>query len=166
MTLGQGTIDRLACAVFENYKVHRRRDGKTVEYEEFEEQPEDYRHSCREQALSYVDKVRMLGYEIIVLRECDDTCRVRSLSDDEIELLAREEHSRWVEERVESGWSYGPEKDVEQKTSPFLVPWSELSESVREYDRLPIREMIALLESAGLAVTRRDGTSGTRVRHR
>lgn len=154
MILEQQTIERLARAVFENYREHRRRDGLDVEYETFDEQPEDFRESCLEQARSYCDKVRLLGCELVLAQECDEASRVRSLSEDEVEFLARVEHDRWVEERTRAGWTYGAEKDVERRVSPYLVGWEELSDEVREYDRAPMREMIALVESAGLAVTR------------
>lgn len=154
MILEQSTVERLKRAIFENYKEHRLRDGEPVEFESFDEQPEDYRISCVEQARSYCDKVRMLGYEVVDVRECDETRRVSSLSDDEIEFLAREEHHRWMEERKRAGWIYGPEKDVERKLHPCLVGWDELSDDVREYDRAPVREMLSLMESVGLAVTR------------
>ena len=110
--------------------------------------------SYLEQARSYCDKVRLLGCELVLAQECDEASRVRSLSEDEVEFLARVEHDRWVEERTRAGWTYGAEKDVERRISPYLVGWEELSDEVREYDRAPMREMIALVESAGLAVTR------------
>lgn len=154
MILEQSTVERLKHAIFENYKEHRLRDGKPVEFESFDEQPEDYRISCVGQARSYCDKVRMLGYEVVDVRECDEARRVSSLSDDEIEFLAREEHDRWMEERKRAGWTYGPKKDVERKLHPCLVGWDELSDDVREYDRAPVREMLSLMESVGLAVTR------------
>lgn len=154
MILERSTMDRLARAIFESYKEHRRRDGRPVEFETFDEQPEDYRNSCLEQARSYCDKLRMLGCELVSAQECDEERRVRALSADEIEFLAREEHDRWVEERARAGWTYGPEKDVERKVSPYLVGWDELADDVREYDRAPMREMLALVGLAGLAVTR------------
>lgn len=154
MILEQRTTERLARAVFENYREHRRRDGLPVEYETYDDQPEDFRASCLEQARSYCDKVRLLGYELALAGECDEASRVRSLSDDEVEFLARVEHDRWVDERTRAGWVYGPKKDVERKVSPYLVGWEELSDEVREYDRAPMREMIELVESAGLAVCR------------
>lgn len=154
MILERETIERLARAVFENYREHRRGDGLPVEYDTYDEQPEDFRASCLEQARSYCDKVRLLGYELVLAQECDETSRVRELTADEVEFLARVEHDRWVDERVGAGWAYGPEKDVERKVSPYLVSWDELSEEVREYDRAPMREMLGLVASAGLAVTR------------
>lgn len=152
MILEQQTVERLARAIFESYREHRRRDGLPVEYETYDEQPEDFKASCLEQARSYCEKVRLLGYELALAGECDEEDRVRSFNDDEIEFLARVEHDRWVEERTAAGWVYGPEKDVERKVSPYLVGWEELSDEIREYDRAPMREMIELVELAGLVV--------------
>ena len=154
MILEQSTVERLSRAVFENYREHLRRDGKEVKYERYDDQPEDYKKSCLAQARSYRDKVQLLGYDLVCAEECDETCRVRAFSDDEVEFLAREEHDRWVEERTRAGWTYGPVKDEERKISPYLVPWSELDDGIREYDRDPVREMIGLVESAGLAIIR------------
>lgn len=154
MILEQSTVERLSRAIFENYREHLRRDGKEVKYERYDDQPEDYKESCFAQARSYYDKVRLLGYEIVREEECDEARRVRAFTDDEVEFLAHEEHDRWVEERVRAGWVYGPVKDEERKVSPYLVPWSELDDGIREYDRDPVREMIGLVESAGLAIIR------------
>ena len=154
MILEQSTVERLSRAVFENYREHLRRDGKEVKYERYDDQSEDYKESCLAQARSYRDKVQLLGYELVRVEECDETRRVRAFSDDEVEFLAREEHDRWIEERMRAGWVYGPTKDEERKISPYLVPWSELDDGIREYDRDPVREIIGLVESAGLAVIR------------
>lgn len=154
MILEQSTMERLVRVIFENYKAHRLRDGKPLEYETYDEQSDDYKKSCIDQARSYLEKVRLLGYEVVRQEDCKDGQRVGKLSDDEVEFLAREEHARWLEERDRSGWTYGPVKNEEKKQSPFMVPWEKLSEEIREYDRDPVREMIGLLESAGLAVRR------------
>lgn len=154
MIIEQSAIESLARAVFENYKQHRIRDNKEVEYETFDEQPADFKESCFSQARSYRDKMRLLGYEIVRMGECPDDRRVQELMPDEIEFLAREEHDRWVEERVRNGWTYGPEKDIDRRISPYLVAWDDLDEGIRGYDREPVREMVGLVESAGLAVRR------------
>ena len=41
-----------------------------------------------------------------------------------VEDLAIMEHEAWVRERLESGWSYATEKNVEQKLTPYLIPLS------------------------------------------
>ncbi len=64
------------------------------------------------------------------------------------------EHERWCEERRRQGWTYGQEKDIEKKASPYLVPWEKLSEEIKEYDRNVIRGMPAFLARAGFQIHR------------
>ncbi|MEA3364307.1 MAG: RyR domain-containing protein [Candidatus Hydrogenedentes bacterium] len=77
--------------------------------------------------------------------------------ENEVELLARMEHSRWNAERFLAGWIPGP-KCVSKKTSPYLVPWEELPEKTKHYDRGTVRDIPQLLELVGEKVFRRGGT--------
>ena len=52
-----------------------------------------------------------------------------------IEALAENVHDTWAKGRMEDGWTYGPVRDDLQKRHPCLVPYGELSESEKEYDR-------------------------------
>ncbi|MBI4870683.1 MAG: hypothetical protein HY814_03860 [Candidatus Riflebacteria bacterium] len=72
---------------------------------------------------------------------------------EEVELLARVEHDRWVAERLEAGWRPGP-RDPVQKTTPYLVGWDALTEEVREWDRQPVRALPKFLAKAGFEVYR------------
>jgi hypothetical protein len=74
---------------------------------------------------------------------------------EETEILARFEHVRWVEERLRQGWRLGPRRDAAEKRSPYLVPWEELSEEVRDLDRDSVRAIPRLLDEAGLVIVRR-----------
>jgi hypothetical protein len=63
------------------------------------------------------------------------------------------EHERWVAERLRNGWTYGSGiKNVGKKESPYLVPWDELGEGVKEWDRVAVRGMPAFLAKAGLQI--------------
>ena len=146
------SIRLIARASFERYKTHRRHDGLPVEYEAYESQPETLIRSGLEQARDIERKVSLLGYEIVPRKTAGDRAVIGSLSDDQVETLARAEHRRWVDERVEDGWSFATEKDVDRKTSPYLVPWNDLSEQVREYDREPVRNILPLLSEAGFVI--------------
>jgi len=53
---------------------------------------------------------------------------------EEIERMAEMEHGRWNVERLASGWSFGPEKNTEKRTSPWLVPWEALPDRIKKYD--------------------------------
>ncbi len=52
-----------------------------------------------------------------------------------IESLAKNIHENWAEQRMQEGWRYGPKRDDEKKEHPGIVPYEELSESEKEYDR-------------------------------
>lgn len=56
-----------------------------------------------------------------------------------VEALSRLEHLRWNAERWLSGWRYGPVKSERDRISPYLVPWEDLDEAIREYDRISVR---------------------------
>jgi RyR domain len=51
------------------------------------------------------------------------------------ESLARHAHDVWAQRRIAEGWQYGPKRDDVGKRHPDLVPYEELSESEKEYDR-------------------------------
>lgn len=52
-----------------------------------------------------------------------------------VELLAENAHDTWARRRLQDGWRYGPMRNDEAKTHPMLVPYEELPESEKEYDR-------------------------------
>ncbi len=52
-----------------------------------------------------------------------------------VELLAQNNHDIWAAERIRQGWSYGTKRDDEKKETPCLVPYEELPESEKNYDR-------------------------------
>lgn len=61
--------------------------------------------------------------------------RLPSGLDSLVEQLAEHVHDVWSAERLAEGWTYGPQRDDVAKAHPGLVPYSELSESEKEYDR-------------------------------
>ncbi len=65
------------------------------------------------------------------------------------------------------GWTYGEAKDNENKISPYLVPYDELSEEIKNLDRDTIRNIPALLGMIGMAVYVKepDSTSSTDAAH-
>ena len=52
------------------------------------------------------------------------------------ERLAENAHDLWAEQRLAQGWSYGTQRNDEQKQHPCLVPYNQLPDSEKEYDRL------------------------------
>ena len=61
-----------------------------------------------------------------------------SLSEEILQLteeLVASVHDTWASGRISEGWTYGPVKDPEKKTTPLLVPYDQLPESEKDYDR-------------------------------
>ncbi len=52
-----------------------------------------------------------------------------------VEQISKNVHEVWAETRIKQGWRYGDQRDDELKTHPCLVPYEQLPESEREYDR-------------------------------
>lgn len=74
-----------------------------------------------------------------------------TLTEEQIEDMAELEHERWVLEREEAGWKMGP-RDPSKKTTPYLLPWDELSEEIKEYDRETVRAIPEILALAGFEI--------------
>jgi len=51
------------------------------------------------------------------------------------EQLSENAHDLWAAQRMADGWTYGPHRDDEAKKHPCLVPYGDLPEKEKEYDR-------------------------------
>lgn len=79
---------------------------------------------------------------------------VAAFTASEVECLAILEHRRWLRERQRAGWRYGTAKDVERRRSPYMVPWEELPDRAKEWNRSAVRSIPSLLASVNLAVVK------------
>ncbi|MCH5328956.1 MAG: Ryanodine receptor Ryr, partial [Coprobacter sp.] len=52
------------------------------------------------------------------------------------------------------GWTYGPQRDDAALRHPCLVPYSQLSEAEKEYDRNTSTETLKLILKLGFKITR------------
>lgn len=66
-----------------------------------------------------------------------------------LERLAALEHARWMMERRLGGWQHGPVRDNFRRLHPGLVPWEELPERERGFNRRMVASMIAAIAEAG-----------------
>ena len=85
-----------------------------------------------------------------------DTTNIELPNDllDLTEKIAKNVHEHWAVGRVRSGWVYGEVRDDVKKTTPCLVPYEELSESEKEYDRVTAMETLRLIVALGYRITK------------
>ncbi len=68
------------------------------------------------------------------------------------ELIAKNTHEVWSVGRIRDGWTYGDLRDDENKTHPCLIPYEELPESEKEYDRNTSMETLKLIVRLGYKI--------------
>ncbi|HXM96461.1 MAG TPA: TRAFs-binding domain-containing protein [Candidatus Dormibacteraeota bacterium] len=69
-----------------------------------------------------------------------------------LDQLAENTHDVWAQQRIAEGWSYGPSRSDRQKEHPNLVPYQQLAESEKEYDRKTALETIKVLRALGYTI--------------
>ena len=112
--------------------------------------PEDLRESNRAQVADIPAKLDAIGYEFAPTDAWDaDLFR---FTPEQVEKLSRIEHERYMAERQRAGHRYGPVRDPAAKLSPYLVPWEQLPEDVRDLDRDAVRLIPSILAAAGYAI--------------
>lgn len=68
------------------------------------------------------------------------------------ELLAEKNHDAWALERQSEGWTYGPKRDDSNLQTPDMVPYAELPETEKEYDRIMVRNTIRQIIALGYRI--------------
>ena len=70
-----------------------------------------------------------------------------------VELLARNVHELWAQERLAQGWTYGPARDDSGKRHPCLIPYEQLSEAEKNYDRRVAMGTLKAIAAFGYRLT-------------
>lgn len=65
------------------------------------------------------------------------------------EQLAENAHEHWAQERIQQGWTYGKERNDEKKEHPCLVPYDQLSDDEKKFDRLTAMETLKAIVALG-----------------
>ena len=71
-----------------------------------------------------------------------------------IEEMAKNVHEVWAKSRIEQGWTFGAERNDVLKHHPCLVPYDELPEVEKAYDRDTALETLKLISKLGFKITR------------
>ena len=71
-----------------------------------------------------------------------------------VEQMARNVHEVWAQGRIEQGWRYGEERNDEKKTHPCLIPYDQLPEIEKEYDRHTAISTLKLVIKSGFSISK------------
>ena len=71
-----------------------------------------------------------------------------------IEQMAKNVHEVWAQSRISQGWTYGSERSDALKTHPCLVPYEDLPEEEKDYDRNTALGTLKLISRLGFSITK------------
>lgn len=71
-----------------------------------------------------------------------------------IEQMAKNVHEVWAQSRMDQGWVFGEERSDSLKQHPCLIPYEELPEVEKQYDRDTALGTLKLISKLGFKITR------------
>ena len=134
-------LNVLAKAIHNDYVIKAKRDGRPdtdPSIQPWEQLNPDLKSSNLQQADHTPAQLRAIG--CYSSHPEAGKIPVTTFTNEEVERMAKMEHARFNAERFLAGWTIGP-KNVDKKTSPYLVAWEKLSDEIREYDRDAVRNI-------------------------
>ncbi len=146
--------DDLAKAIHEKYVKDQegKKPASDPSMQPWDKLSENLRESNRRQADHIPEKLRRVGCGFAPVTDKEPA--IFEFTPAEIETMAELEHERWTSERLLDGWLYGEKRDVENKISPYLVPWNDLTDDVKEWDRQAMRGLSEFLGKAKFEIYR------------
>lgn len=71
------------------------------------------------------------------------------------EAIAENAHEIWAKNRRNQGWSYGPERNDQKKETPDMIPYCNLPESEKLYDREMAMQTLKLVKKLGFEIVKK-----------
>ena len=141
----------MARTIHERYRQNQRgvRPPHDPALQPWETLSEALRESSRQQADDIAQTLARFGYGV---RPATGESAAPSFTEAEVEAMAEVTHEHWMEERRQAGWVQAPERNVAHRTTPYLVPYAELPDDVKELDRQAVRAIPEVLAAAGLEI--------------
>jgi len=152
----KSTYEILARAIHQEYIKHMEDEGFNARTKPsiapWDELLEDQRDSNRAAAEHISVKLKAVGCDIALTN--DWQVAPFQFSAEEVELMARMEHDRWLKNQLHLGWRYGLNRDDQARIHPCLVGWDELPEKEKEKDRVTVWSIPKFLIGVGFKIYR------------
>jgi hypothetical protein len=142
---------RIAQAIHKKYTGYMtEKQRKRPNAKPWEELSTEFKLSNLNQARSYREKLALIKCEMVL--KDGNLKAVTVFTEDEVLLMAKQEHRRWINEKTEDGWVYAEVRNDGKKHHDCLIEWDKLSEEVQNWDKEPVRNMIEILDMVGYGV--------------
>lgn len=79
--------------------------------------------------------------------------KVPEFTVDDLDMLSEIEHERFNAERLQRQWRMGA-RNSKQRTTPFLVPWRDLTQEWKDVDRVMVECVPRILAAHGWTIYR------------
>jgi hypothetical protein len=151
-------LDAQAIQVHHSYQLkesdnldEKVKELKKLTRQDWDKLPERTKNQNRGQADHIPVKLRTAGFQIAAMVG-DEKPGDLDVNADMLELLAEMEHRRWNAEQLLNGWIHGKKRNNELKIHDNIVPYEELSEEIKKYDRDAVLNIPVILAAVGLKV--------------
>ncbi|KAK3711957.1 hypothetical protein LTR37_009269 [Vermiconidia calcicola] len=155
--------ERLAEGLFETYKKQRELMADTDEKKkallsdramvDWDELSGELKESTRAQADDIPRKLRTVNCFMLNEERSDPLIHIPEFSSEDLDVLSEMEHERFNAERLQRQWRMGP-RNSKQRTTPFLVPWRDLTQEWKDVDRVMVECVPRVLATAGYRIYR------------
>jgi len=134
-----------------SHNVYRKNAVTDVARLPWEKLPEELKESNRAHIRFLEKRLRTAGYVAVPMRGAPEPL---DLAADLLEILAEQEHDRFNKERLKDDWVAGYPKEIppKGKVNQSLVPWDELPEGIKHWDRVFIINLPVTLASSGYTI--------------
>lgn len=142
-------LETMAEAFHMNY-VSENQNKMPANMRPWDQLDETYRRANKEQARYASGILKKCGFKVVPISDPGKALSAEDLSP-KVDAMSELEHGRWNVDRLADGWRAG-ERDDKQKTHNCLVPWTNLPDDIREWDRLAIRKYPDILAGIGMKI--------------
>jgi hypothetical protein len=148
-------IDELAKIIHNDYFDKIKEAGKVnpskESHREWDDLSEDFKNQNRQQADHIWVKLRSINCRAVAINSAEEEYDFAN-DKDVVETLSKMEHNRWAAHMLLNGWKYSAKRDDKRKLHTDLIPFEELSDEVKQYDRNTILNIRHLLRKMNMKV--------------
>ena len=148
------SLDEMAKTIHNDYLAKLREANKLqpdkATHQEWNLLPDEIKDRNRMQADHIAIKIRSLGCQLVSLDSPKKAYEWKN--DPRLEALSEAEHNRWNAYMYYKGWKFGEDKNEQRKTHPDMIPYNQLDNAIKQYDRNAILNIPELLRQAGFKI--------------